>query len=160
MEASVHCSLQFSPLCPEDHRITEGPTQRLRERAWQLQPSFSGTRGRQTSELGENQPSQGRAYVFQLPPDNGLSMEALAGRRAAVRIFDSRTSSARLDGLLAFDLMLEPALHVVDSVCEHVVCVRHRVGDVLHSNVVLDGEGIEDFPDLRLGLDSVGAQGF
>ena len=58
-----------------------------------------------------------------------------------------RRQRRTLDGIFAFDFTLKLALHVVDSVCEHVVGVRHRGGDVLHGNVVLDGEGIEDFPD-------------
>ena len=43
-----------------------------------------------------------------------------------------RRQRRTLDGIFAFDFTLELALHAVDSVCEYVVGVRYRVGDVLH----------------------------
>jgi hypothetical protein len=47
-----------------------------------------------------------------------------------LEIEDTRpqTSSASLDGVFTFDLTLELAFRGVDSVREHVVGIRHRVG--------------------------------
>jgi hypothetical protein len=45
---------------------------------------------------------------------------------------DITQAAAHARRIFAFDFTLELALHVVDSVREHVVGVRHRVGDVLH----------------------------
>jgi hypothetical protein len=48
----------------------------------------------------------------------------------------SQISSASLDGILAFDFTLERTLSLIDGVCEHVVGVCHRVGDILHRRYV------------------------
>src|SRR5882757_1797156 len=64
-----------------------------------------------------------------------------------------------LDGLLAFDLTLEPPLHVVDGVGQHVVSVSHGVFDILRRDVVAGGQGIERLADHGLGLRRVAPKG-
>src|SRR6266851_2704633 len=69
--------------------------------------------------------------------------------------FVSTRSERGLDGLLAFDLALEFALHVVDGIGQQVVSVSHRILDILRRDVVAGGERIERLADRRLGLGRV-----